>query len=328
MRINRGLFGWGIFFIVLGAVPLAVRAGVVDEGVIRRAWELWPLILVGIGLGLLLRRTPIAIVGSVVVAVTFGLMAGSLVATGVGAVGGLGPCGLDHRTSAGDPFPAQSGTLAGTARVRLEMNCGSLDISAGDGTGWTVNGTSDGGRAPAITTTGGNLTLRVPERAGIDLGPWDWQVRLPREPSINLVLIANAGSARLDLAGMNVPTAKVTANASEARLDMVGTNAAERLDATANAGTLTLLLPTPPGTLQGTISVNAGSARICAPAGVALRLTGSTRALGSNNFGDRGLVHDGDAWSSVGFADATTRIDLSVSATLGSITLDPEDGCD
>ena len=27
MRVNRGLLGWGVFFVAVGAVPLAVRAG-------------------------------------------------------------------------------------------------------------------------------------------------------------------------------------------------------------------------------------------------------------------------------------------------------------
>ena len=40
MRINRGLLGWGLFFIVVGSVPLAVQSGLIDEDVVRRAWQL------------------------------------------------------------------------------------------------------------------------------------------------------------------------------------------------------------------------------------------------------------------------------------------------
>lgn len=57
MRIDRGLLDWGAFLIVLGAVPLAARAGYLDTDTLRRAWELWPLVLIGIGLGLILQRT-------------------------------------------------------------------------------------------------------------------------------------------------------------------------------------------------------------------------------------------------------------------------------
>jgi hypothetical protein len=49
VRVNRSLLGWGVFLIVLGAVPLAVREGLVSEDVVANAWQLWPLVLVGAG---------------------------------------------------------------------------------------------------------------------------------------------------------------------------------------------------------------------------------------------------------------------------------------
>jgi hypothetical protein len=126
---------------------------------------------------------------------------------------------------------------------------------------------------------------------------------------------------------MTVPSVDVSVNAGEARLDLSGARDTDTLSASANAGSLVLLLPVPGDTLRGEISVNAGSASICAPDGVALRFR-SDESLGSVNFGDRGLSRDGDTWSTPGFDDASNRIDLAVSANLGSITLDPEDGCD
>ena len=50
--------------------------------------------------------------------------------------------------------------------------------------------------------------------------------------------------------------------------------------------------------------------------------------MASNNFDDRGLVRLGDTWTTPGFAEASNQIELSLSANLGSITLNPEDGCD
>ena len=122
MRVNRGLMGWGVFFIVLGVVPLAVQAGALDPEVVRRAWQLWPLILIGIGLGLVLARTRLAILGSLVVAVTFGLMGGALIATGVGSAGGFTSCGFGAGQG-GEAFPTQTGALRrrcrGAARDEL-----------------------------------------------------------------------------------------------------------------------------------------------------------------------------------------------------------------
>src|SRR4051794_28247992 len=62
MRVNRGLLGWGVFFLVLGAVPLVVAYGGVAASTFDRAWQLWPLLLIGAGLGLVFARTRAAVV--------------------------------------------------------------------------------------------------------------------------------------------------------------------------------------------------------------------------------------------------------------------------
>ena len=57
MHIRRGFLGWGVFLILAGAIPLLVRSGYLDADQVGRLWQLWPLILVGIGVGLILGRT-------------------------------------------------------------------------------------------------------------------------------------------------------------------------------------------------------------------------------------------------------------------------------
>ena len=162
MHVNRGLLGWGVFFITLGCVPLAVRAGYLDPAAVARAWELWPLILVGIGLGLILRRTKAAAVGGLVVAVTFGLMGGALLAGGLPSVGGISACGFGSNGGNGTAFPDQAGSFGLEARVDLELNCGELAVASADGTAWTVTGTSDGGRPPEVQASGERLLVRSP----------------------------------------------------------------------------------------------------------------------------------------------------------------------
>ena len=111
MHVHRGLLGWGVFFIVLGAVPLAVRAGVLDASSVAGAWQLWPLLLVGVGVGLVLARTSAALIGPLIVAVTAGLMAGGLLVTGIHGVGdGFAACGIGPGTD-GTPFAEQRGTF-------------------------------------------------------------------------------------------------------------------------------------------------------------------------------------------------------------------------
>lgn len=329
MRVNRSLLGWGVFFIVLGAVPLAVREGLLDPAVVRRAWELWPLILIGIGFGLILARTKVAIVGGLVVAVTLGLMGGALIATGFNP-GGLGvtSCGFGAGDE-GTPFADQRGTIPGGSDVELQMRCGSVAITPADGNDWTLTGASADGRPPTIRLDDGQLVVVAPERAGIGIASAasTWDVTLPRTPVGVLSVAVDAGSADADLAGMTVGAFDASVNAGEARIDLSGTRGTRTVSASVNAGSLVLLLPVPADTLGGQISVNAGSASICTPDGVAVRIR-SDASLGSVDLGGRGLVQVGDAWSTPGYDGASIRIDLTVSANLGSVTLDPEDGCD
>jgi len=72
MSVDRRLVNLGIFLLILGAIPLAVSQGWIARETISHAWELWPLILIGIGIGLILRRTPFHFAGGLLVAATVG----------------------------------------------------------------------------------------------------------------------------------------------------------------------------------------------------------------------------------------------------------------
>ncbi len=330
MRVNRGLLGWGVFFITLGCVPLAVRAGYLDPEVVSRAWELWPLILVGIGLGLLLQRTKAAVIGGLLVAVTCGLMAGGLLAGGLPSIGGVTSCGFGVDGGEGSAFPTQDGSFDQEAVVEVELNCGDLALASADGSGWTVAGTSDAGQPPRIEASGARLTVRAPDQPGVAVGVRGsrWDITLPRQTSLRLGLSVNAGSADMDLAGMRVPSLDVSVNAGDATVDASGLAEAASVNASVNAGSLAVSLPVPSTDLQGDLSVNVGSIEVCVPDGVGLRIRMSEDGLGSNNFEDRGLVRTGDTWTRPGYAATTQRIDLTASANLGSITLNPESGCE
>lgn len=329
VRVNRGVLGWGVFFIVVGLVPLAVRAGYVDAATVRRAWELWPLILIGIGLGLVLQRTRAAFIGGLVVAVTFGLMGGSVLAVGFGSVTGFGSCGLGAGAVSAESFPAQSGTLGDPARVSVEMSCGELAVSSASGSGWQLTGTSQDGTTPLIDAAAERLDIRSPDVAGF--GFWqggDWSLTLPRDPALDLELTVNAGSAKLALDETHVTGLHVSVNAGDARINAATSPGITGIDATVNAGSLTVDLPAPNAVLTGSLSANAGSIQLCVPNEVPLRISASDNPLGSNNFGSRGLARNGDVWTNQAFGVGATGIDISASANLGSITLNPESGCE
>ena len=248
MHVNRGFLGWGVFFITLGCVPLAVRAGYLDPAAVARAWELWPLILVGIGLGLILRRTKAAVLGGLVVAVTCGLMAGSLIATGLPSAGGISACGFVTRSGERVRVPGPGrGHSAPRPGRDLELDCGELTATSADGTAWSVTGTADGGRAPEIRSSGEQLLVRSPSQNGFNPGIRGsrWDVTLPRQASLALGLSLNAGSAHMDLASMRVPALSLSVNAGDATIDAGGLIETGSLDASVNAGSLAISLPVP-----------------------------------------------------------------------------------
>jgi hypothetical protein len=127
---------------------------------------------------------------------------------------------------------------------------------------------------------------------------------------------------------MHLASLDLSVNAGDARLDLSGTTGLGRVGASLNLGSLAVTLPQPQGVLEGTLSSNLGSLRICVPPGAPLVIRVGDQALASNNFADRGLVRSSDGtWTRGDVITAADRLDLRLDANLGSISLDPEDGC-
>jgi hypothetical protein len=328
MHVSRGLLGWGVFFITLGSVPLAVRSGYLDPALVSRAWELWPLLLVGIGLGLILQRTWAAFVGALVVAITLGLMGGGLLSGGLPEAGGFTACGFGPNGGDGSSFAAQSGTLGADAQVDLSVDCANLRAIPADGSGWSVAGSSDRGLAPDVVASTDRLRVRSPQHRGFGgFRGAHMDVTLPRASRVGLGLSVNAGSATVDLALMRVPTLDISVNAADVHVLGADMLEAGSVSASVNAGSLAIALPIPNGSVRGNMSVNAGSIAVCVPDGAGLRIRVDKETLGSNNFGSRGLVRDGNTWTRPGYDTTAQRIELDTTANLGSITLNPEAGC-
>lgn len=326
MRIHRGYLGWGVFLVLVGAVPLAVRAGYVDPDQIPNVLNLWPLILIGIGVGIILARTRLAFLGGIVVAATLGLMAGGFLAGGFGGIG-AGTCGSGGATV---PFPATDGSFTETtASVDIELSCGNASISGADGNAWHVGGQDRDAAGPEVDADDNSLSVRSRhDRTDLFDGLNDretWQITVPKDVLLDLNVTLNAGSSTMDLSGASIETVDLTLNAGSTALDLGSVRQLGAIDLTLNAGSLDLTLPNQ--TLRGSIQANAGAVRLCAPAGAALRLNTNESIVASYDFGDRGLVKVGSSWETPGFDTAGARIELDTRANAGSFSLNPEGGC-
>jgi len=315
MHVNRRLLGWGLFLIIVGAVPLATRAGLLDQELVGQWPLLWPLLLIAWGAGLVLRSTPVEWLGGALAAVTLGVMGGGALAAGFGGIPIASGCGS---AGAVTPFASSSGAFGPTASADFEFNCGTFAVTAVDGTTWGLSGSDRTGLGPTVSAGLGNLTVQQARTGGVfdNLGRSGWNVTLPRTPVIGFGLTLNAGEGTVDLTGATVSDATFTINAGDLTVDLARTERTGDVNATVNAGSATLSLPG--GNRAVNASLNAGSLAVCLPAGTPLRVEWGG-ALASNNFDNSGLVKVGnDTWTSAGFDATQPHVELLVHANAGS----------
>jgi hypothetical protein len=317
MHIDRRLLGWGLFFILVGGIPLAVRANALDRSVVAQWPNLWPLLLIAWGIGLLLRNTQIEWVGGALTAITFGVMGGGLLATGTSNLNFATGCSGNPPMSA---FQTRSGDLAASAQVDISFNCGTLNVGTADGSTWNLSGSDRDARGPKVTSTATLLSIEPDDTIGFPGGiRSDWNISVPRTPNLTLGLTLNAGEGTVDLAGASLGTSSITLNAGKLDVNMGSVAGAGDLNGTVNAGAAAISLD---GKARNVgLSLNAGSLQLCVPAGTALRATWSG-TLGSNNFSGAGLTKvDDSTWTSPDFNQSQPHTELRVSANAGSFEL-------
>ncbi len=318
MRIDQRLLGWGTFFVIAGAIPLLVRADLVKTGALSGWPSLWPLLLIGGGLGLLLRGTPFHVLGGTVSVLTAGFMIGALLATGFNGVPSFGGCGTGSNATA---FPDRSGELTDPGSMTVEFDCGTLDISAQDGDAWNFSGRGPANRAPRVRFETAAVRFDSPTDVAFDFSDAGstWYVKVPRSPSLDLSVTLNAGEGTIDLTGARVDSLDFTLNAGSLTADLGHARAANQVNGTVNAGTASVALP--PSASSANLTVNAGSLTVCVPAGSALRISWSGALAGSNLDG-LGLVKiDDNHWTTGGLGASTPATNLNVSANAGSFKL-------
>jgi hypothetical protein len=317
--IHRTALFVGVALAAAGTVMLVGTNDAAAGDAIAQVLRLWPLALIALGVALLVRRTRLAIAGTLVAATLSGVLIGGAVvaAPNVSAIcaDGTAPA-----------TPARSGTFRGPATVELSLACGELDVSTIAGSDWRFSALDLGARSAVVTSDSDGLQIRSETdrwRAGFGPHGDDWSVELPRDvTAFDLDVEVNAGRARLDLAGASIGDLELEVNAGEARLDL-GATTVTSLDVDVNAGSATVLLPAATDVV-GELDVAAGAIEICAPAGLGLRIHGDAD-FGTTEF--NGLLRVGDAWETPDFSIAPYRAELSVSAQAGSVVVNPAGGC-
>jgi hypothetical protein len=320
VRVNRGLLGWGLFLVLLGAVPLAVRAGLISAELAGRAWQLWPLLLVAIGLSIIGRDSAVEPVAGLAFPIVFGLMLGGFLASGNVP---FANCGSG---TGGRPFEPRTGSFGSTGSVEIDLPCGDLQVTAVSGSDWQVAGSDDDGQGPEVDARSDRLEVQSNSGFGLFEERPRWEIEIPTTPTVGLDTSINAGDGRLDLGGATLGQVSLDINAGNGRLDLsIANTVSGPLTVDVNAGSAVVLLPNQ--SLTGDVGVNAGSIVLCTPQGAGIRITTNDNITASFEFQRRGLVRTGNVWETPGFAQAAVRIELRAEANAGSIALDREQEC-
>lgn len=319
MRVHRRFLYWGVFLVALGGVLVAADLASPDANAITGALRLWPLALIALGLGLVLRRSRLALAGGMLAAAVPGLVLGGAFA--------LAPhVGL--ACSSGDPGAAtttRNGTFDGSSRIDVRTGCGTLVVDTAAGSGWRFDASNASDRPAIVDASASALTINASR--GRDWRVFDrandaWRVTLPTSPIADLTMAVNAGTATIGLGGATIGRLDLTTNAASATVDL-GSATVSRITAEVNAGAASIHLSSATD-LTGSFDVNAGSLEICTPPdlGLLVRHEGTLSGIRING-GDQG----GATWQSPDYATAAHRAELTITANLGGAEINPIGGC-
>ncbi len=344
MRIDRSLLNWGVFLIALGGIPLAVDQGWLETDIASDLGRLWPLILVGIGLGLVLRWTPLSWFGGALVAATFGLIFGAAIVTvrddGFDNLQGIIPAIASGACVNGEVGTASTseGSVASPNEFELDvsLSCGELDVSRATVANWSLQARHAPDDPPQIAEAereGATAYLRVSQDSTEDLAFFGrrvqsiWAVEVPARAALRMQTTLNAVQGAIDAGAGPLERIAGTLNATEVTIDLVEATTPQEasVDLTLNASDGRLLLPE--GDIAADITLNASSLVVCVPTGAGLRVDYSS-VLSGDDLASSDLSEESPGqWISEGLTTTADRVSLSVTSTASSFSIERPEAC-
>ncbi len=300
-----------LLLIAVGVVALLANFGALDWDAVAQVANLWPLLLVWLGLEILLSRTlPAAVAGPVMLLV---LVVGLAAAIGYAAL-------LSHGGRASGPFPIQVRTLGAVqtldrtvplqgvdqGNLRVDFAAARIDVrgdSLGDDLLRTHLEYPDADSPPSVRNDGGNIRI---EQGGsrrfrfVGPGRRTMELRLNKRVPWTIRLEGGAANITLDLGDLEL-----------SRLEVAG--GASRLD---------LRLPSPKGLVRIDVSGGALSATVHLPRSAAARVTleGGANSLSVSR--EDGRRFGRTSWETPGFGNAADRFEISVSGGANHIRIE------
>ncbi len=302
-RERRGGLVGPIILIAAGLLFLLSNLGVVDWSIWRSVLSLWPIILIGIGLDLLVGRR--SSLGSFVVALlVLALLLGGVwyLAAGTSFTGEMATYAisqpLQDATQAQVEIKAGAGTLnfgplaasdhlvAGEVKLRSNQRLDEKARTSGDTAIYQ------------LTTSGPNFFL-APTVGKKAIEQWDLQLN-PAIPT-DLDIGTGVGDARVDLSRMSLTS----------------------LTLGVGVGNANIILPER-GRLEVDVSGGIGKLTLRLPGGMAARVDAGSGIGKVDVRGD--FKRRGEIYQSPDYETAADRIDMKIHAGIGNIVVEPYQG--
>lgn len=305
----------GLLLIAIGVIFFLLNYGVLSWSFWFHVADLWPLILILAGIGLLFsRRIPL----SAVLLVFLLSMVGYSMVMGdkplPGQRNNLFHAGATESEQINVPLPSD----IKKARVNLKLGGAQVNVAAldsgvsesqlmtGNYHGKTDSSNQEANKS-AVTTQQSGDTLAATASFGTNMGNVNWgmsersnlELNLSRKVHYDLDMSAGAINGSMDLSRLLVDNFKISTGASNFRMEFGDTGIATHGKIDSGASKLTLVIPE--------------------NVGVTIRLNGVAT---STNFMGSGLLLNDKNWVSPQYGDSKTKIDLEISLAAGSVQLE------
>jgi len=288
-----GVSIWGIFLLFLGIVFLLQTLDVLRWGLWGTLWRFWPVLIIIIGLGILLRRYNAWLVSLLVLAV-------------LGACLGIAIWQYGPSLSSGMVTKDYSEPLGDIERAQIEIDFSAGSITIGSlppGSPNFVEATSEVRNSRKIMSVDfyqqdgeGKLYLSTVNQRFWGEPGIRWEVNFTRNIPLAINIKSAASNMELDLSELKV---------TELRLDV-------------DAGNYNVTAPSTAGTSDIEIEANAANIEVTIPDGVAAKIQVDTN-LSILDVDKSRFPQQGDYYMSQNFVSAENQVELEIDCDVGRV---------
>jgi hypothetical protein len=288
-----GVSIWGIFLLFLGIVFLLQTLNVLPWGLWGTLWRFWPVLIIIIGLGILLRRYNVWLVSLLVLAI-------------FGACLGIAIWQYSPSLSSGIGTKSYSEPLDDIERAQIEIDFSAGNITIGSLPPGSTNFVEIDSEVRNSRETI-NVDFHQQDGEGklylstVNQWFWGgdrirWEVNFTRSIPLAISIKSAASNVELDLSELKV---------TELRLDV-------------DAGNYIVTTPSRAGISDIEIEANAANIEVTIPDGVAAKIQVDTN-LSVLDVDESRFPQQGDYYMSQDFVSAENRVELEIDCDVGRV---------